>query len=139
MKATVKWLGEGAAFEGITEDGINRFILAGPAELNGGKVLGPKPIDMLLHCAAACTSVDTVMMLKERGAEIVSYEVQVEAQRGAAAPKPIETMHLKYIIQGKGMTDDMIKDVLDIAFKVESGVVNTYNTDVTWSYELTEA
>lgn len=139
MKATVKWLGEGAVFEGITEDGNNRFVLAGPAELNGGKVLGPKPIDMLLHCAAACTSVDAVMLLKERGAEIASYEVQVEAQRGAAAPKPIETMHLKYFIQGKGMTNEMIEDVLDIAFKVESGVVNTYKTAVTWSYELTEA
>lgn len=139
MKGTVKWLGEGAAFEGITEDGTNRFILAGPAELNGGKVLGPKPIDMLMHCAAACTSVDTVVMLKERGAEISSYEVHVEAQRGIAAPKPIETMHLKYIIKGKGMTEDMVRDVLDIAFKVESGVVNTYQTDVTWSFELTEA
>lgn len=138
MEALVKWLGKGTAFEGTTSEG-HKFILAGPPALNDGENLGPRPIEMLLHCAAACTSVDAIIMLKARGAEIVDYEVQVEAERGTVAPKPIEKMHLTYNIKGRNLTPEMVNEVLDISFKVESGVVNTYNTNVSWSFNIIEA
>lgn len=135
MEALVKWLGKGTAFESITKEG-HRFILAGPPELNDGEDLGPRPIEMLLHCAAACTSVDAVLMLKAKGAEISSYEVFVDESRSPEAPKPIDKMHLLYRIKGKNMTPDMVREVLDQSFNVESGVVNTYRSTVTWSYDL---
>lgn len=135
MEALVKWLGQGTAFENITKEG-HRFILAGPPELNDGEDLGPRPIDMLLHCAAACTSVDAVLMLKAKGAEISGYEVFVEGTRGPEAPKPIEKMHLHYRIKGRNMTPDMVQEVLAQSFIAESGVVNTYRSTVTWSFDL---
>jgi putative redox protein len=135
MEALVKWLGKGTAFEGVTKEG-HRFILAGPPELNGGEDLGPRPIEMLLHCAAACTSVDAVLMLKAKGAEISDYEVLAEGTRGPEAPKPIEKMHLHYRIRGRNMTNDMIREVLELSFNIESGVVNTYRSMVTWSFDL---
>lgn len=138
MEALVKWLGKGTAFEGITPEG-HRFILSGPPELNDGENLGPRPIEMLLHCAAACTSVDAILMLKARGAEIVDYEVQVEGQREPVAPKPIEKIHLTYNIKGRNITPEMVEEVLDLSFRVESGVVNTYKSNVTWSFNIIEA
>lgn len=74
LNAVVKWLGEGVAFEGTTPEGA-KFVMAGPTEMNNGKVLGPKPIEILLHAIAACTSVDTVSMLQARGAQISEHEV----------------------------------------------------------------
>lgn len=135
MQGTVKWLGKGAHFEGITSEGI-KFELAGPPQLNGGVQLAPKPIDILMHAAAACTSVDIVTMLKERGVVLSTYEVKVEAQRGEVAPKPIEKMHLHYILKGEGLKEEVVSEIIDIAFKVESGVVNTFKSNVTWSFEL---
>lgn len=35
MQGSVKWLGKGAYFEGITAEGL-KFELAGPPQLNGG-------------------------------------------------------------------------------------------------------
>ncbi|MBZ9608836.1 OsmC family protein [Clostridium estertheticum] len=137
MNAVVKWLGDGAAFECTTPEGA-KFVLAGPAEMNNGKVLGPKPIEILLHAVAACTSVDIVTMLKARGAQISEYEVIVNGERGSVAPKPIEKIDLSYNIKGKGMTPEMIEYVLKTAFEVESGVANTYKSDITWSFNLIE-
>lgn len=135
LNAAVKWLGEGVVFEGTTPEGA-KIVMAGPAEMNNGKVLGPKPIEVLLHAVAACTSVDTIAMLQARGAQISEYEVIVGGDRGAVAPKPIEEIKLTYNIKGKGMTDEMIKDVLKIAFEVESGVANTYKSNITWDFNL---
>ena len=135
MQGLVKWLGTGAHFQGITSEGLS-FELAGPPQLNNGVQLAPKPIDILMHAAAACTSVDIVTMLKERGAELTFYEVKIEAERGAEAPKPIEKMNLHYVIKGNGLNRELVSEVIDIAFKVESGVVNTFKTAVTWSFEL---
>lgn len=135
LNAAVKWLGEGVVFEGTTPEGA-KIVMAGPAEMNNGKVLGPKPIEVLLHAVAACTSVDTIAMLQARGVQISEYEVIVGGDRGAVAPKPIEEIKLTYNIKGKGMTDEMIKDVLKIAFEVESGVANTYKSNITWDFNL---
>ncbi len=137
LNGVIKWLGEGVAFEGTTPEGA-KFVLSGPAEMNNGKVLGPKPIEILLHAVAACTSVDTVAMLQARGAQISEYEVTVSGERGAVAPKPIEKIDLLYNIKGKGMTSEMIEDVLKIAFEVESGVANTYKSNITWDFNLIE-
>ena len=137
LNAAVKWLGEGVVFEGTTPEGA-KIVMAGPAEMNNGKVLGPKPIEVLLHAVAACTSVDTIAMLQARGAQISEYEVIVGGDRGAVARKPIEEIKLTYNIKGKGMTDEMIKDVLKIAFEVESGVANTYKSNITWDFNLIE-
>lgn len=137
LNAVVKWLGEGVVFEGTTPEGA-KFVMAGPKEMNNGKVLGPKPIEILLHAVAACTSVDTVAMLQAKGAQISEYEVIVNGERGAEAPKPIEEINLLYNIKGKGMTPKMIKDILEIAFNVESGVANTYKSNITWDFNLIE-
>jgi len=137
LNAVVKWLGEGVAFEGTTPEGV-KFVMAGPAEMNNGKVLGPKPIEILLHAVAACTSVDIIAMLQSKGAQISEYEVIVSGERGAVAPKPIEEMKLSYNIKGKGMTSEMIEDVIKIAFEVESGVANTYKSKITWDFNLVE-
>lgn len=137
LNGVVKWSGKGVAFECTTPEG-SKFIMAGPAEMNDGKVLGPRPIEILLHAVAACTSVDTIAMLQARGAEISEYEVIVNGERGTVAPKPIEKINLLYNIKGKGMTHKMIDDVLKIAFEIESGVANTYKSNITWSFNLTE-
>lgn len=137
LNAVVKWLGEGVAFEGTTPEGA-KLVMAGPAEMNNGKVLGPRPIEILLHAVAACTSVDVITMLKARGAQISEYEVAVNGERGEVAPKPIEKINLLYSIKGKGMTPEMIEDVLKVAFEVESGVANTYKSNITWSFNLIE-
>lgn len=137
LNAVVKWLGEGVVFEGTTPEG-SKFILAGPADMNKGKVLGPKPIEILLHAVAACTSVDIITMLKARGAQISEYEVVVNGERGTKAPKPITEIDLMYNIRGKGMTSEMINDILKIAFEVESGVANTYKSNITWNFKLIE-
>jgi putative redox protein len=137
MNAVVKWVGEGVTFECSTPEGA-KFLLAGPAEMNNGKVLGPKPIEILLHAVAACTSVDIVTMLKAKGAQISGYEVVVNGERGTVAPKPIEKINLLYNIKGKGMTPEIIEAVLKIAFEVESGVANTYKSDIAWSFNLIE-
>lgn len=137
LNAVVKWMGEGIVFEGTTPEGA-KLVMAGPSEMNDGKVLGPKPIEILLHAVAACTSVDTIAMLKSKGAEISEYEVTVTGERGSIAPKPIDKMHLIYNIKGKKMNTDMVKEILETAFSVESGVANTYKSNITWSFNLIE-
>jgi putative redox protein len=62
MKTRIKWT-EGMSFVGETGSG-HAVVIDGAPE-HGGRNLGPRPMELVLTGAAACTAFDVVLILKK--------------------------------------------------------------------------
>jgi putative redox protein len=100
MKTRVKW-SEGVSF--VAESGSGHAILVDGAPDAGGRNLGPRPMELVLMGAAACTAFDVVWILKKARQPIADCVVDAQATRAAAEPKVFTAIHLKYGVAGRGL------------------------------------
>ncbi|MDU8925794.1 OsmC family protein [Alisedimentitalea sp. MJ-SS2] len=100
MKANVKWVGD-RTFVGTA--GSGHAIAFGAAHGESGVKPGPSPMELLLLGTGGCSAYDVVHIL-ERGREPVEdVEVQIEAERADTDPKVYKTIHMHFIIKGRGL------------------------------------
>jgi len=100
MKCRIKWI-EGVTFLGETGSGHAMVIDGAPDA--GGRNLGPRPMELFLAGAAACSAFDVVMILKKSRQPIADCVVEAEADRAPADPKVFTHIRLKYIVAGRGL------------------------------------
>ena len=100
MKCRIKWI-EGVSFLGETGSG-HAVVIDGAPEA-GGRNLGPRPMELFLTGAAACSAFDVVMILKKSRQPIADCVVEAEADRASADPKVFTHIRLKYIVAGRGL------------------------------------
>ncbi len=100
MKTRVKW-SEGVSF--VAESGSGHAIVIDGAPDAGGRNLGPRPMELVLMGAAACTAFDVVWILKKARQPIADCVVDAQATRAAAEPKVFTAIHLKYGVAGRGL------------------------------------
>lgn len=96
MKVTVNW-NERMTFEASTESGHNVKMDAGqPA----GDNCAPRPTELLLCGVGACSSMDIVETMKERGQNLESLKVEVRGERPSEYPMPFTDLYLHYVVEG---------------------------------------
>jgi len=100
VKARIKWI-EGVSF--VAETGSGHAVVVDGAPDAGGRNLGPRPMEMVLAGAAACTAFDVVWILKKARQPVTDCVVDVEAERAAADPKVFTRIHFVYRIRGRGL------------------------------------
>ncbi len=100
MKTRVKW-NEGVSF--VAESGSGHALLVDGAPEAGGRNLGPRPMELVLMGAAACTAFDVVWILKKARQPIADCVVDAEATRAPSEPKIFTAIHLKYAVAGRGL------------------------------------
>ena len=92
MKTRVKWV-ENVSFVGETGSG-HALVIDGAPE-GGGRDLGPRPMELFLTGATACTAYDVVTILRKARQPIADCVVEAHAERArnAAAgvhPDPLQ-------------------------------------------------
>jgi putative redox protein len=100
MKVRVKW-GEGMSFVG--ETGTGHALVIDGAPDYGGRNLGPRPMEVVLLGAAACTAFDVVLILKKARQPVADCAVAAEAERAETDPKVFTKIHLRYTVAGRGL------------------------------------
>ena len=100
MKTRIKWT-EGVTF--VAETGSGHALVLDGAPEAGGRNLGPRPMELVLAGAAACTAFDVVWILKKARQPITDCVVEAEAERAADDPKVFTRIHLTYRVAGKGL------------------------------------
>ena len=100
MRARIKWT-EGMSFVGETGSG-HALVIDGAPE-HGGRDLGPRPMELMLAGAAACTAFDVVLILKKARQPVADCVVEAEADRAAVEPKVFTRIRLAYTIAGRGL------------------------------------
>jgi putative redox protein len=137
MKARIK-LVEGVSFMGITESG-HAVIMDGPPD-GGGKNLGPRPMEMLLLGAGACTSFDVVHILRKSRQDIRDCVAEVEADRAEKDPKVFTRVHIHFIVSGKALDSKRVEQAIKLsAEKYCSATIMLGKTaDITHDFEVVE-
>lgn len=98
-KVTLNRIDDHMNFEAVGANGKSVLFDASPKI--GGKDNGVSPMDSLLMAAAACSSIDVVLILKKMKQQIDDYQVEVEADRVSdGEASKYETIHLHFILKG---------------------------------------
>ena len=96
--------------------------------------VGMKASELLLVALATCSSYDVVSILEKRKVDLQQLEVQVSGEQAADPPWPYEKIHLKYILSGEGVTQDMAEKAIQLSESKYCSVAATVRgvAEITW-------
>jgi putative redox protein len=100
MKTRIKWT-EQMSFVGETGSGHAVVIDGAPAD--GGRNLGPRPMELVLMGAAACSAIDVMLILRKARQAVTDCVVEAEAERADAAPKVFTRIVMTFTITGRNL------------------------------------
>lgn len=98
VKTTLDWK-QGYHFEADLESGAT---LAFDNAEGGAKPNGPSPMEALLASLAACTAMDVIAILQKKRQNVISYRVEIEADRDPSGewPRPFTAFRLNHVASG---------------------------------------
>ncbi|UAA39800.1 OsmC family protein [Paraneptunicella aestuarii] len=132
MQATVKWQHD-LLFEGTTENG-NKVLL------DGQKKVSATPMEMVLMATGSCSSIDVVNILEKAKQEVTGVEVKLEAERVDAVPAVFKTMHLHFIVRGKGISEKHVERAVNLSADkyCSLSIMLGKSVEITHSFEIIE-
>ncbi len=137
MRASVRWRGQGMAFDGRTGTGSS-IALDGPAEI-GGRGLGARPMELVLLGACACSAFDVVYFLQRSRQPIADCLVEVEGERAAEHPRVFTAIRLNFHVFGDGLAEEHVKRAVERSVKEMCSAVKmlekTARIDFSWQIE----
>lgn len=138
MKARVKWV-EGMAFVGETESG-HAVVMDGPADI-GGRNLGPRPMEMLLLGAGACSSVDVVSILKKGRQDVTDCWVELDADRATTEPKVFTKIHMHFVVVGKSLKPESVERAVKLSAEkyCSASIMLGKTAEMQHTWEIVEA
>lgn len=138
MKATIKW-NDGVSFEAKSGSG-HSVVMDGPPD-QGGRNLGPRPMEMLLMGMGGCASFDVLTILQKSRQEVTGCEAQLEAERADAVPAVFTKIHLKFIVSGKALKDTIVRRAVSLSaekYCSASIMMEAAGVEITHSYEIVD-
>ena len=131
MAARVKWV-EGNTFLGIDVNG-KAALMTG-----GGDGPGVSPMQMLLLGLGGCSMVDVVSILQKQRQPLAEIEIEIDGQRATALPRPWETIHLHYIVTGRGLDPKKVERAIELSVEKYCGAHATLAgvAKITHDFEL---
>lgn len=112
MKARIKWV-EGVSF--VAETGSGHALVVDGAPEAGGRNLGPRPMELFLAGAAACTAFDVVWILRKARQAVSDCVVEAEGERAPKDPKVFTRIHLTYRVAGKGLNAAQVERAVKLS------------------------
>ena len=112
MKARIKWT-EGVSF--VAETGSGHALVIDGASEAGGRNLGPRPMELVLAGAAACSAFDVVWILKKARQPVTDCVVEAHADRAAVEPKVFTGIHLTFRVAGRGLDPRQVEKAVKLS------------------------
>lgn len=78
----------------------------------GGEESAPSPMENVLASLAACSSIHVISLLKEQEQKISEYSVEIQGQRKEEPPRTFIGIHIKYIIKGKDVREEVVRNAI---------------------------
>jgi putative redox protein len=113
------------------------MVMDGPPE-HGGRNLGMRPMEMLLLGMGGCTEFDVMMMLRKSRQEVVSCEVQLEAQRADSEPKVFTAIHAHFVIRGSNLSEKHVQRAIALSAEkyCSASIMLEKTARITHDYEI---
>lgn len=132
MNARIKWL-DHMSFVG--EAGSGHSVVMDGAPENGGRNLGPRPMEMVVLGLGGCTAFDVVTILQKSRAPVDDCVVEISAERADAIPAVFTKIHVHYIVKGAGLQDKQVKRAVDLTSEKYCSVSMMLKPSVEISYD----
>jgi putative redox protein len=112
MDVRVKW-SENVSF--VAETGSGHAVVLDGAPEGGGRNLGPRPMELVLAGAAACTAYDVVHILRKARQPIADCVVEAHADRAVVDPRVFTQIQLRYRIAGRGLDRHQVERAVKLS------------------------
>ncbi|MES2208347.1 MAG: OsmC family protein [Pseudomonadota bacterium] len=112
MKARIKW-NEGVSF--VAESGSGHAIVLDGAPEYGGRNLGPRPMELLLMGAGACSAFDVLLILKKARQAVNDCYVELDAERAETDPKIFTKIHFHFVITGENISTNQVERAIKLS------------------------
>jgi len=138
MQARIKWV-QDATFIGESGSG-HAVVMDGPPD-HGGRNLGVRPMEMLLLGMGGCTAFDVVHILKKSRQPVTDCVAELEAGRTDEDPKVFKTIHVHFIVTGKGLDDKRVARSVSLSAEkyCSASIMLGKTATITHDYEIREA
>lgn len=135
MKTRIKWI-ENAMFLGESGSG-HTVIMDGPPE-NGGRNLGPRPMEMLILGMGGCTAFDVIHILKKGRHQVTDCEVEIIAERVDSVPKVFSKIHVHFIVTGISLKESAVQRAVELSAEkyCSASIMLGKSAEITHDYEL---
>ncbi len=97
-------------FTASTPDKTSIMLDTDPA--HGGVRAGPMPMEALLMALGGCTGMDVISTLQKMRAPVDHFSVEVHGDRAGGHPQVFTSIHLRYVISGKGLTAEQVNNAV---------------------------
>jgi len=138
MRARIKWV-QDATFIGESGSG-HAVVMDGPPD-HGGRNLGVRPMEMLLLGLGGCTAFDVVHILKKSRQPVTDCVAELEAERTDEDPKVFRTIHVHFIVTGKGLDEKRVARAVSLSADkyCSASIMLGKTATITHDYEIQEA
>lgn len=114
MKCTIRWVAaSGMTF--LAETGSGHLATMDGSPDGGGRNLGPRPLEMLLAGAGACTAYDVVLILKRGRHDVRDCEVVLDAERATEDPKVFTRIAYRFRVSGRALPETAVQRAVQLS------------------------
>ena len=108
--------------------------------IDGNKLTGPGPVDMLLSALATCSAIDVVSILAKRRTPVASLDIDVRGERAQAVPARLTSIAIIYRITGNGIDRESAEMAIDLALNKYCSVRDSLDPSIPieWTLVLNE-
>jgi putative redox protein len=108
--------------------------------IDGMKVTGPGPVDMLLSALATCSAIDVVSILAKRRTPLASLDIDVRGERAQAVPAKLTSIAIIYRISGEGIDKESAEMAIELALNKYCSVRDSLDPSIPieWTLVLNE-
>ena len=137
MKARIK-LAEGITF--VAESGSGHGIVVDASPDVGGKNLGPRPMELVLMGAGACSAVDVVHILRKARQPITDCVIEMDSTRADTDPKVFKKIHLHYVVTGRGLAPAQVERAIKLSKEkyCSATIMLAATCEITFDFEVRE-
>lgn len=108
--------------------------------IDGTRLTGPGPVDMLLCALATCSSMDVVSILAKRRTPVATLDIDVRGERANAIPAKLTSIVMIYRITGEGIDRESAERAIDLALNKYCSVRDSLDPaiPIEWTLVLNE-
>jgi putative redox protein len=103
----------GMTFTGKADS--NHWVMMDGSVAEGGAAAATSPKELLLVALGGCTGMDVASILKKKRSPIDSFELHITAQEAADYPKVFTTIHIEYVLRGKGVKPQDVEKAIELS------------------------
>jgi putative redox protein len=104
--------------------------------IDGMKVTGPGPVDMLLSALATCSAIDVVSIMNKRRTPLASLEIDGRGERAPAVPAKLTASAMFYRIAGDGSDRESAERALVLALNKYGSVRDSLDPSIPIEWTL---